>query len=108
MSRIRSVLAILFEPTNLITIVGVVVAAVLAYSGIVNNNTQQALTAILAVLSALAIAQIVSGYEASKSAKIIEKIENAMHKLGGARYPPLMTRTELISLQDRLKTPQMF
>ncbi|MBM4461087.1 MAG: hypothetical protein FJ011_25555 [Chloroflexi bacterium] len=50
-SRLNKILQVLKEPESLIVIIGIIVAAVLAYSGIRNNDIQQALAAILSILN---------------------------------------------------------
>ena len=70
----QSIQQTLKEPENLILVIGVVVAAVLAYIGVRNNDIQQALNAILAVLGSLAIAQVIEGYETVKRDKQVETI----------------------------------
>jgi hypothetical protein len=94
-SRIRQVFQVLKEPENLIVIVGVIVAVVLAYSGIRNNNTQQALTAILAVVGALAVAQIISGHGAFRRDRQIEGISSLLQNAGLSANPPLRLRTDV-------------
>jgi len=102
-SRVGRVLQVLKEPENLIVIVGVIVAAILAYSGIRNNDVQQALTAILAVLGALAIAQIIAGYEAIRRDKQVETILSVLQKVGPSTSPPVRPRTELRPLPTRAR-----
>lgn len=80
MERIRSFLKDLFRLENVITLIGIFVAAVLAYSGIKTSNTAQTLNAIVAVLAALATAQIISGYDASRTRKTIENIEHLLQE----------------------------
>jgi hypothetical protein len=101
--KFRTVLAVLREPENIITIIGTVVAAILAYSGIRNNDVQQALTAIITVLGTLAVAQIIAGYESSKARETIERIESLLHSFASPPNPPLRLRTEIVSLQKRAK-----
>jgi len=72
--RIKRIVQVLKEPENLIVIVGVLVSIVLAYYGIQHNSVQQAVTAILAILGSLAVAQIIAGYAAAKRDKQVEEI----------------------------------
>lgn len=86
---------VLKEPESLIVIVGIIASAILAYSGIRSNNTQQALTAILAILGALALSQILADYHAVGRDKQIEEILTIVQKAGASASPPLRSRTEL-------------
>ncbi len=99
--RISRLLEVLKEPENLILIVGVVVAAVLAYSGIRNNDIQQALAAILSILGALSVAQLITSYETVKRDKQIEAALSLLHRTGRLTSPPLQLRTELQPLPTR-------
>lgn len=100
MNRIRSFLKDLFKPENIITLIGIIVAVVLAYSGIKNNNTAQTLNGIVTVLAALATAQLISGFSAPKTKKSIEHIEHLLQE----PYTSFMTRGQLdtISPFERL------
>lgn len=89
------------EPENLILGVGVIIAAVLAYVGIRNNDIHQALNAILAVLGSLAIAQIVEGYEKVKRDKQFETMLTLLQRSSRTDSPHLRSREELIPLPDR-------
>jgi hypothetical protein len=99
-SQMQQVLKALKEPGNLIVVVGVVVAVPLAYSSIRNQNVQQALAAIVFILTPLAVAQILAGYEGSKTGKKIEQIERHLQGLSPSTNPPLRMRTELDSLGE--------
>jgi hypothetical protein len=74
-SKLQAVLSHLQEPENVISLLGIIIAGILGYSGIKSNDTQQALAAILTVLGTFAIAQIIAGYESSKAQKRLERIE---------------------------------
>lgn len=100
-NKFRTVLSVLKEPENTITIIGTIVAAIMAYSGIRNNNVQQALTAIITVLGTLAVAQIIAGYESSKARKTIERMESLIPRFAFSTNPPLRQRKELESIQRR-------
>lgn len=89
------------KPENLILAVGIITAAILAYAGIRNNDIQQALNAILAVLSSLAIAQIIVGYEKVKRDKQVETILTCVQALSRTDSPYLRAREELVPLPDR-------
>lgn len=80
----KSIRAI-FEPASAITFIGCIVAGVLGYFGIKNNDLQQTSNAILAVLGALAIAQILAGYESSKVRKNIDRLLQSTPSLLGSR-----------------------
>jgi hypothetical protein len=101
--RVLATVEVIIEPENLVTIIGIVIAAILGYFSIVNNDIQQALTAILTILGATAIAQLVSGYENAKTKKIIERIENQVQNLNSLPNPPLRLRSELASLRERTR-----
>ena len=73
-NKIRIVLVYLFQPATIITIIGGIVSGIMGYSGIKNNNLQQTSNAILTILGALAVAQILAGYENSKIRKNLEKL----------------------------------
>jgi hypothetical protein len=105
-NKFRTVLAVLIEPENVIMIIGTVVAAILGYSGIKDNDVQQALTAILTVLGTLAVAQIIAGYESSKARKTAERVENLLQRFAFSTNPPLRRRTGLTSLQERARSAQ--
>lgn len=97
----QSIQQTLKEPENLILVIGVVVAAVLAYIGVRNNDIQQALNAILAVLGSLAIAQVIEGYETVKRDKQVETILALLQKFTHADSPYLRPRQDLIPLPSR-------
>ena len=100
-NRISRMLQALKEPENLILIVGVIVSVVLAYSGIRNNDNQQALAAILSILGALAVAQLITGYETVKRDNKIEAALSLLQKIGASASTPLKLRTELPPLPAR-------
>lgn len=97
----QSVQQALKEPENLILIVGIIVAAILAYIGIRNNDIQQALNAILAVLGSLAVAQVIVGYETVRRDKQVETILALLQKSSHADSPYLRPRQELAPLPTR-------
>lgn len=79
-NQIKRLFQVMKEPENLIIVIGVVVAAILAYSGIRNNDVQQALAAILSILGALAVAQVITGYETIKRDKQIEALLSSLQR----------------------------
>jgi len=103
--RIKQMFQVLKEPENLIVTMGVLVSASLAYLGIRNNDIQQALTAILAILGALAIAQIVAGYAAVKRDKQVGTILSLLRKSDNLHLSPsqLEASQELIAFVERDK-----
>lgn len=100
-NRLNKVLQVLKEPESLIVIVGVVVAALLAYSGIRNNDVQQALAAILSILGALAIAQLITAYDTLKRDRQIEAALSSLQKQAVLGSVPLRLRTELQPIPTR-------
>jgi hypothetical protein len=100
-SRISRVLQVLKEPENLIIIVGVIVAAILGYLGIRNSSDQQTWAAIIAVLGALAIAQILANHSAVQRDKKVESLSSVLQKIGPSTSPPVRPRTELPPLPTR-------
>lgn len=102
-NRLNKVLQVLKEPESLIVIIGIIVAAVLAYSGIRNNDIQQALAAILSILGALAVAQLVTGYDVLKRDRQIEATLSALQKQVVLGNVPLRVRTELQPIPIRAK-----
>jgi hypothetical protein len=103
--RIKQMFEVLKEPENLIVTMGVLVSASLAYLGIRNNDIQQALTAILAILGALAIAQIVAGYATVKRDKQVGTILSLLQKSDVLHLSPSQREAsqELIALVERDK-----
>jgi hypothetical protein len=99
---IRPAVAILIEPQNLITIIGVIVAVILAYSAITTNNIQQALTAIITILGTQSVAQIITGYEISTSKKMVEETERLLRNFT-LHKSTLRPRSELQSLPEMAK-----
>ncbi len=91
------------EPENLITLVGVTIASILGYSSVKNNDTTQALNAILTVVGALAISQIITSVENAKSRKKIEAIEGKLTNLSQLSNPPVRLRKDVESLQNSVK-----
>jgi hypothetical protein len=89
------------EPEIMIPIVGVVVSIILAYSGIRNNDIQQTLAAILSILGALAITQIIANYEDVKRNKQIETVLSILQKVSMSASTPLRLRTELEPIPTR-------
>jgi hypothetical protein len=100
-NRTSKVLQSLKEPENMILIVGVVVSIILAYSGIRNNDIPQTLAAILSILGALAIAQLITSYEDVKRNKQIETVLSILQKVSMSASTPLRLRTELQPLPTR-------
>lgn len=74
MKKIITKYGYIFQLSNIINLIGITVAGIFGYFGIRDNNNQDILNAILAILEALAIAQILANNESFKVRKIIEKL----------------------------------
>lgn len=102
-SKFQSFFHILLEPENLITLVGVAIASLLGYSSVKNNDTMSALNAILTVVGALAISQIITSVENAKSRKKIETMEGKLANLSQLSNPLIRLRKDVESLQNSVK-----
>lgn len=85
---------------NVVAGVGILIAAWLAVLGIKGNNQQQTLAATVALLTALALAQIVIQHKSATVSSRIESIESLLEKFSPSANPPLRTRAEVITLQE--------
>lgn len=103
-SLIGKILQALREPENIILFVGVMVAAILAYSSIRKNDIQQTLAAMLSILGSLAVAQILTNYQTVKRDKQIEEAFSLLKRIETSSKPPLQKRDNLQPLPKRAQS----
>src|SRR5574341_1483504 len=80
MNRCQAIKDYIKEPQTFVTIATVVVAGIVAYLSIVNQNAIQMLAAIVTILGALTLAQLIASYQSSKFRKSIERMESQLQK----------------------------
>jgi len=85
---------------NIIALTGIVIAARLAVLDIKKGAPEETLNAIVALLTALAMSQIVTRYKSAIASDSISRMEGLIHRLSFLSSPPLRLRTELASLGE--------
>jgi len=100
---LSNLIRLIKEPEILISVAGICVASILAYFGIKDSNTQQALNAILTLLGTLSVVQLISSAESLKTRKLVEHIKNDIRSASHDSGPPLKLRADIVSLQERAK-----
>lgn len=78
LSALKETLETLKKPDSIIVLIGIIVALINAYLSIRDESVQQALYALLSILSSLAIAQLISKHSSIKAEKAIQEISEKL------------------------------